>query len=76
MQSNGEGQFMDRPYFMISVNLICTTTIYDVYFNVNNVSDHLLIQLILKLDMPQLVTTVAKSSKPMCWSNANDTVKQ
>ena len=66
---------MHRP-FLLSINLLCFVTKYNVYFNINNVLDHLPIQLIMKLDMPQLALTVAKSGKLFSWSNANYTEKQ
>ena len=46
------------------------TTKYDAYFNINKVSDNLPIQLIMKLDMSQLASTIPKL---ICWSNVNYT---
>ena len=70
----GDSSCIDQ--FMICNNLISFITKYDVYLNIDNVSDHLPIQLIMKLDMPQLASTVAKSGKLICWSNTNYMEKQ
>ena len=56
---------MHRPFF-ISGNLVCFTTKYDVYFNINNVSDHLPIKLIMELGMSRLTSTIAKTVKLIC----------